>query len=82
MPNALFYGWRKGILLISLNQLLRKYSLLTLTQAKQKLDDLLAGKPFTLYVSDAIEAADFVARASELGALCRIELVEEVSNSP
>lgn len=80
MPNVLFYGWRKGVLIISLNRLLREYSPLTLTQAKEKLDGLLVHKPFTLNVPDGSRAADLVARASEIGAICRIESTEEDAN--
>ncbi len=70
--RVILTGWRRGLLKISLNQLLREGAGYSLTSAKAAVDRLLKREPVEVDLPSREAAVAFLRRASELGAIGRM----------
>ena len=66
-------GWREGLRKISMNDVFREHLSLTLSDAKDCVDDVLAGKVVSLTLENSA-SGDVLAKAlEEVGAIVEIE---------
>lgn len=70
MYRVTITGWKVGLKKISLNDLLREHAGYSLSQARQAVDGLLAGRSFAFDVSDERSVILFCESATAIGAIC------------
>lgn len=61
-------GWKRGVKTVSLIELVRQSTRMSLKNSKQVVEDLLAGKAHTFAFTQSDEAAAFRKAAADLGA--------------
>jgi hypothetical protein len=76
MVRVMIEGWDQGLNKVQLNHLLRQYGQLRLAEAKQAVDQVLAGERVTFLTPDPEAAEAFCSSAKALGALCSFATVE------
>ena len=70
MATVRIVGWVEGLKKISLKDLIRAYTGLSLADAKHRVDDVLSGCPVAFSFEDAKTAEAFRSAAEALGAEC------------
>ncbi|RYE90275.1 MAG: hypothetical protein EOO37_03355 [Cytophagaceae bacterium] len=79
MATILLTGWREGLQKVALAKLQVEIMSIAFREAKEHVDQLLAGKAVSLEVADTA-ATDFFNRATDLGALCRFSVTEAATH--
>ncbi len=64
-------SWREGFQKIAMTNLIRQYSGLSLSEAKEYVDRILDGNVVEVQLLPGADANDFVNSANKLGANCR-----------
>jgi hypothetical protein len=82
MITVNFFGWQDDLLKISLMQLIRTKTGLSLHASKQYVDDLVDGQTFFVQVSTIKDAEELVEEATRIGAKCRIDPMLEIQERP
>jgi ribosomal protein L7/L12 len=72
METVILKDWKPGLKKISLNRLLRENAGLSLSDAKNVVDELLDGKSAIVKIPSSDVAAQFLRDATDVGAICEI----------
>ena len=72
MVTVMLEGWRNGFEKVSLTKLQMEKLGISLKESKSNVDVLLAGESVSLEIKDYILAYDFLKKAEEIGATCRL----------
>jgi hypothetical protein len=70
MTTVKISGWRDGLNKVQLNHLLRQHTGCRLGEAKNAVDQLLAGESLAYEFSDSESASNFRRSAEAVGAVC------------
>jgi ribosomal protein L7/L12 len=73
MASVTFTGWGEGLNKVELNHLLRRECGLGLAEAKDLVDLLLEGEPFTVKVGSSESAERMVRDAASIHAVARVD---------
>ena len=66
-------GWREGLLKISMSHVLREHLFLDMKDAKDCVDDVLAGKVVSFTLEDSVKAKLLAKALADVGAIVEIE---------
>lgn len=72
MPQILFHGWQVGYRKVTSTKLFQHYFHVSLKQAHEKTQALLAEQVLILSVETAEEAEEIIAQFRAIGTLCRL----------